>query len=429
MKRYLKWKVLIVLPFLLVPYLVIMLLFAGDDIANHYCPVETESESSVSSDGIVLSGNASDSDWTKKGTTANQNAEKVFKAFVDHGTSGAFASGVVGWVNSEGGFAMIGRAEGHYGNDIKTNSIAYGVRPTGLAYYTTEAGGGIFQFTPFTKYAPLGSPDWENADKMIAFVMKAVASGDWNATMDLTGKNHSFSDAVKLTDPKQATLTWQAYERGSVAHINQAQKQADAQKAYELFDGGKYQYDEAKFMSTFGKTLNGSSASIDESSVSSAAGCKVDGELSGKVSGKTTDTGHPMDIPYTISQGMHSLGAIDLAAPQGTPIYAVSDGKVVEVNRIANGINGNYVIHTLSDGSFIYYGHMRDVPMVKEGQSVKKGQQIGFVGQTGLASGPHIHFDRRVGGPWGSAGNPYELILPDGSKPVGIVVNPKTNKK
>lgn len=427
MKRLVKGKFLLLLSVLLIPYLAVMLLFAGDDIANNYCSDDSEVDSSFV-DGVVTSTKASDSDWTKKGTTANKNAEKVFKAFVDRGTTGAFASGVVGWVNSEGGFAMIGRAEGHYGNDPKTNSIAYGVRPTGLAYYTTEAGGGIFQFTPFTKYAPLGSPDWEDADKMIAFVMKAVANGDWNASMDLTGKSHAFADAVKLTNPQEATLTWQAYERGNVAYIRQDQKKADAQKAYELFDGGKYQYDEAKFKKAFGKSAESFSSSADDSTSQSSGGCKV-GDSESKSSGKTTDTGHPMDVPYTISQGMHSLGAIDLAAPQGTPIYAVSDGKVVEVNRIANGINGNYVIHTLSDGSFIYYGHMRDVPMVKEGQSVKKGQQIGIVGQTGLASGPHIHFDRRIGSPWGSAGNPYELILPDNSKPVGIVVNPKTNKK
>ncbi|MGT2714562.1 phage tail tip lysozyme, partial [Streptococcus pluranimalium] len=133
-------KTWVLLGTLVVPFLVLFLFLflvssTTEESACSIPDVEDESTSINTSSAL-----ASDSDWTKKGTTANQNAEKVFKAFVDHGTSGAFASGVVGWINSEGGFAMIGRAEGHYGNDLKANSIAYGVRPIGLAYYKTEAG-------------------------------------------------------------------------------------------------------------------------------------------------------------------------------------------------------------------------------------------------------------------------------------------------
>lgn len=249
-------------------FMFLLFLVAGGGLEDDSCSV---SASETSTSAVTNSSAASNSDWTKPGTTAYQTAEKVFKAFVNHGTSGAFSAGVVGWVNSEGGFAMIGRAEGHYGNDLQTNSIAYGVVPSGLSYYTTAAGGGIFQFTPYTKYAPLGSPDWENADKMIAFVIKSVAGGDWNASMDLTGKNHSFQEAVKLTDPQEATLTWQAYERGSVAHINQAQKKADAQKAYDLFGGSKYSYDNSKFQKAFGGKAATNSSS--DSSVQLASDC------------------------------------------------------------------------------------------------------------------------------------------------------------
>lgn len=249
---------------------------SDDDVAailGDNCPNDKKSSDKSSSSGGTDSASGADSDWTTKDSTAYKTAKKVFDSWVDKGLSGAAAAGIVGWVNSEGGFAMIGRAEGHYGNDIKTNSIKYGVVPTGLSYYTTEAGGGIYQFTPYTKYAPLSSDDWEDADKMNEFVGKAVASGDWNASMDLSGKNRSFRQMAEETDPQSATLAWEAYERGNAAYIKQDQKKSDAQKAYDMFEGSKHKFDASKFESHFGKgdgTGNGggnsSSSSSDKSS-------------------------------------------------------------------------------------------------------------------------------------------------------------------
>ncbi|HEL0663235.1 CHAP domain-containing protein [Streptococcus equi subsp. zooepidemicus] len=231
-----------------IPFFIAVLITAIFSSSQGDCQVTPD----VSTQLATSSDLASQTDWTKQGTIANVTAGKVFKAWVTKGLSGAASAGIVGWVNSEGGFAMIGRAEGHYGNDLRTNSIAFGVKPIGLAYYTTEAGGGIYQLTPYTKYAPLGDPKWEDADAMNAFVAKAILAGDWNAAMDLTGGNHTFKQMAQMTDPKQATLVWQAYERGSTAHINPFQKQADAQKAYELFDGAKYSYNETTFNKAFG---------------------------------------------------------------------------------------------------------------------------------------------------------------------------------
>lgn len=266
----------------------------GADIYNVAPRIEDEEDDCYSADSDPVkkqestanstnSSVASDSDWTKEGTTAYNNAKKVFTAFVNNGTTGAFAAGVVGWVNSEGGFTMIGRAEGHYGNNIKENSIAYGVVPVGLAYYTTAAGGGIFQFTPFTKYAPLGSPDWENADKMIEFVIKEVARGDWNPDHDLTGGHHSFQEAAQMTNPQEASLTWNAYERGNTAYIHQDQKRNDAQKAYELFGGSKYKYDKSKLEKAFG------SGSLEESPESSKKSSKSKSKKSSKKSNQSKD--------------------------------------------------------------------------------------------------------------------------------------------
>lgn len=226
------------------------------------CEAEAENPSSSkeSSSTKTSSSNASDSDWTKEGTTAYNNAKKVFMAFVSRGTSGAFAAGVVGWVNSEGGFEIVGRAQGHHGPGIE-NSIAKGAVPTTGGTSDTLGGGGIFQFDPYTRYAPLGSPDWEDPDKMVSYVIKEVARGDWNPLNDLTGKGHSFEQAVQLTDPKEASLTWNSFERGNPAYINNDQKRGDAQKAYEVFGGDKYKFDKAKFESSFGGNVSSNSDS------------------------------------------------------------------------------------------------------------------------------------------------------------------------
>lgn len=257
--------------FLIFPFFMMIALFFNASSSSDCSTGSKSSSSIVSSDG------ASSSDWTKDGSVANQTARKVFEYWVSKGLSGASASGIVGWVNSEGGFSMIGRAEGHYGTDLATNSIAYGVVPIGLSYYTTEAGGGIYQFTPYTKYAPLGDSKWENVDEMNQFVANLIIKGDWNASLDLTGGNHTFQQMAQMTNPQEATLVWQAYERGSVAHINQEQKKSDSQKAYDMFNGSNYKYDESKFKQSFGSSDSDSSSSSSSSSSSKKSSCKNHG--------------------------------------------------------------------------------------------------------------------------------------------------------
>ena len=237
-------------------------------------------EKSKSSGGTSTgSGDASDADWTKEGTKAYENAKKVFMAFVNHGTSGEFAAGVVGWVNSEGSFDIIGRAQGHYGGGEK-DSIKNGAVPTTGGTSNTLGGGGIFQFDPYTRYAPLNSPDWEDADKMVDFVLKEVARGDWipspHQSVFTGGKTWSFREAAQLTNPGDAAFSWNAFERGNPAYIRAEQKKADAEKAAQVFHASDYKFDAKKFDSFFGDAANkdgGSSGSSSSSSSSSEDEC------------------------------------------------------------------------------------------------------------------------------------------------------------
>lgn len=80
----------------------------------------------------------------------------------------------------------------------------------------------------------------------------------------------------------------------------------------------------------------------------------------------------------------------DLAAAEGTPVYAAADGTV---RAAALGSSyGNYVRILHEAGDETLYAHMQYV-FVRPGQQVRQGQQIGTVGQTGNVTGPHLHFE------------------------------------
>lgn len=92
--------------------------------------------------------------------------------------------------------------------------------------------------------------------------------------------------------------------------------------------------------------------------------------------------------PILGTQRMHN--GIDMACAQGTPIYATRAGKVTVASYQAGGA-GNYVSINHLDGFSSIYMHMTNY-VVSVGQTVSQGQLIGYVGSTGLSTGPHLHF-------------------------------------
>jgi murein DD-endopeptidase MepM/ murein hydrolase activator NlpD len=82
---------------------------------------------------------------------------------------------------------------------------------------------------------------------------------------------------------------------------------------------------------------------------------------------------------------------VDFAAPVGTPVEAVADGRVLKAGWF--GGNGRFVKIQHDDVYETSYSHLSRISeAVREGGLVKKGQVIGYVGSTGLATGPHLHF-------------------------------------
>ncbi len=110
-----------------------------------------------------------------------------------------------------------------------------------------------------------------------------------------------------------------------------------------------------------------------------------------------------------ITQGLHGWNAVDIGAPTGTSIYAAAAGTVIvaQSNGAWNGGYGNYVVIQHPNGTQTLYAHMSHV-LAHAGAEVGQGDLIGKVGQTGEATGPHLHFEVR------GAENPF-ASMPLGS--------------
>jgi murein DD-endopeptidase MepM/ murein hydrolase activator NlpD len=101
---------------------------------------------------------------------------------------------------------------------------------------------------------------------------------------------------------------------------------------------------------------------------------------------------------------------IDYSAPTGTPILAAGDGRIVTASRTAP--NGNYLVVQHGSQVTTKYLHLSKFgPGIKQGMRVKQGQVIGYVGATGWATGPHLHYEFVVNG---VHQNPRTVKLPQG---------------
>ncbi|MCW5713554.1 MAG: M23 family metallopeptidase [Bauldia sp.] len=112
---------------------------------------------------------------------------------------------------------------------------------------------------------------------------------------------------------------------------------------------------------------------------------------------------HPILGTYTMHAG------VDYAAPRGTPIMASGDGTVVSAGWSSS--YGNYTRIEHANGYETAYAHQTSI-IVEPGEQVRQGQIIGYVGSTGLSTGPHLHFEIRING---STVDPLRIRLPEGT--------------
>jgi len=104
----------------------------------------------------------------------------------------------------------------------------------------------------------------------------------------------------------------------------------------------------------------------------------------------------PLDS-FRITQGFHLFHpAIDLAAPAGTPVYAIMEGYVEEIVYSRWGY-GNHIYVNHGNGMSSLYAHLGKIE-VKKNEFLNRGSLIGQVGSTGWSSGPHLHLQIWEGG-------------------------------
>ena len=124
---------------------------------------------------------------------------------------------------------------------------------------------------------------------------------------------------------------------------------------------------------------------------------------------------------HPVTGVMRGHAGADFAAPSGTPVHVVSDG-VVKFAGVQNGY-GNVVYVKHQDGKYTtVYGHLSRID-VKAGQTVTRKQQIGAVGSTGIATGPHLHFEYRDAG-----GTPRDPVVMLAEHHEGVAISDAERK-
>lgn len=123
---------------------------------------------------------------------------------------------------------------------------------------------------------------------------------------------------------------------------------------------------------------------------------------------RLTSSFGPRVNPVTGVPGFH--GGLDLAAPEGTDVYAVREGVVIETAE--NSVYGKYVMIRHGESWVSLYGHLSAITALLN-SSVRSGSLIGRVGSTGQSTGPHLHFELRQNG---KALDPGRFLPREGSR-------------
>ncbi|MGI9134751.1 MAG: peptidoglycan DD-metalloendopeptidase family protein, partial [Rhodoferax sp.] len=162
----------------------------------------------------------------------------------------------------------------------------------------------------------------------------------------------------------------------------------------EFVNGGK-SYQAMWFQDPLASSSSGTSQSTSKGGYYNLAGQSLRRAfLASPMEFSRVTSGFKMRM-HPIFQTLRAHQGVDYGAPSGTPVRVVGDGVVHFAG--AQGGYGNVVMVSHRNNYLTVYAHLSRI-LVRAGQSVGQGQNIGLVGQTGWATGPHLHFEYRING-------------------------------
>lgn len=210
----------------------------------------------------------------------------------------------------------------------------------------------------------------------------------------------------------------EAAEAAARAAAEEAKKQAEAakQQAEEAKKVQEAQQSKQTTQSTestestqsssSSSSSNNSSSSSNSSNSSNTSSAETPSEVSSSfiwpASGTVTSEFGMRVHPVTGQRKLHA--GIDIANSSGTPIYAPASGTVIRSGVMSGYGNVVFITHNMNGQVYTtVYGHL-EASLVSAGQTVSQGQQIALMGNTGISTGPHLHFEIHEG-PWNGSSN------------------------
>ncbi|SHE82556.1 murein hydrolase activator EnvC family protein [Caloramator proteoclasticus] len=231
-----------------------------------------------------------------------------------------------------------------------------------------------------------------------AEIVKAIVENDKNILKCIAEKKEQIENKAKEVTQKQQRLLSMQYELSS----QKSQLDEACREQRRLYD--KLENDKA-YLERVLKAEQEESNLLEKQIKEIQARQKKNnnfGTFSKTGIIKVSDLGYIPKVTSPFGMRMHPVlgyarmhNGMDIAVPTGTPIYSMAKGEVIIAQYMKS--YGNVVIIDHGDGLTSTYAHLSKIS-VSVGQVVEKGQMIGKSGNTGLSSGPHLHFEIRKNG-------------------------------
>ena len=342
------------------------------------------------SPGVSAPGGSSPGTGLNPGDTEmkseNQVVNTAYATFIGLGLTPEAACGIIGNMQQESG--------------LKPTAVNPNGGATGLCQWKDG------RLTNLKSYASSLGKDWTDVETQCKWAWEEALGKD-PTTKSLLNKNCGGPEGFKaLTDLKKAVDLWRkCFERCGENEAMDTKRLKYAQNWYDKV---------AKKENTGGGGT-GTLPPLEEVDLEVVAFTNRPQPRAGEVFGwpipgisKVSSKFGPRKPPCKGASSQH--GGIDIGASSGTPILSYASGKVVQ-NVAWNKSAGNYIKIDHGNGVASRYLHMVQPSPLKVGDTVAAGQEVGKVGNTGVGTGPHLHFEIHING---TKVDPLNYVNPGG---------------